>query len=457
MFKRYAFAFAGILLGSTPLLAQETLQVQRQEIIIPQEEFIAYSGPFQEAFPEGFPIGIGSGMCYIGTDKEGNPLFFAVADRGPNADGPVFEEKDGTSRPAKIFPAPDFIPRYGVLSVTEKGTKLVDTTLIRTGRNDPTSGLPLPEGLVGSTGEVPVTETIEVQQVSPLGLDLEGVDIDPADGSLWMCDEYGPFLIHVERDSGRILDTYAPGKGLPEILAKRQPNRGLEGLAITPDRKIILAVQSILDVDGKVKKSTSPFIRLVSFDPATGKCATYAYPHDRAAYKRSRDAKIGDLCALDNHRILLAEQGNGKEGMRNLVYLVDLSKATDITGLTTASGEPLEKTASLEELEKLGVVPAAKRLVCDLRELGWTPDKAEGMALLGDGKTLAICSDNDFGLVASLENPDKESENIGDYATRGEGTLFLKGNLTKTSVQLRATGENSLLWLIALPDSWSEK
>ena len=49
-----------------------------------------------------------------------------------------------------------------------------------------------------------------------------------------------------------------------------------------PDGRIIAAVQSTLDIDGKSKKQAL-FTRLVSFDPATGKTAMYGYPVDSAA------------------------------------------------------------------------------------------------------------------------------------------------------------------------------
>ena len=56
----------------------------------------------------------------------------------------------------------------------------------------------------------------------------------------------------------------------------RQANRGFEGLTRMPDGRIIAAVQSTLDIDGKSKKKAL-FTRLVSFDPASGKTAMYGY------------------------------------------------------------------------------------------------------------------------------------------------------------------------------------
>ena len=47
---------------------------------------------------------------------------------------------------------------------------------------------------------------------------------------------------------------------------------------------------------------------------------------------KAKDAKIGDVVALDNQRILLIEQGTGKDKtMINKIYLVDLAQASDLS------------------------------------------------------------------------------------------------------------------------------
>ncbi|MBQ2450961.1 MAG: esterase-like activity of phytase family protein, partial [Lachnospiraceae bacterium] len=50
------------------------------------------------------------------------------------------------------------------------------------------------------------------------------------------------------------------------ILSNRIPNRGFEGLTITPSGKVIASVQSVLDVNGETSKKAS-FVRFVEFDP----------------------------------------------------------------------------------------------------------------------------------------------------------------------------------------------
>lgn len=51
-----------------------------------------YAGAFASAFPNGLPVGIGSGLLFTG--KQGDALTFAtITDRGPNADSPKRGEK----------------------------------------------------------------------------------------------------------------------------------------------------------------------------------------------------------------------------------------------------------------------------------------------------------------------------------------------------------------------------
>ena len=58
-----------------------------------------------------------------------------------------------------------------------------------------------------------------------------------------------------------------------------------------PDGRILAAVQSTLDVDGK-SKNKAQFTRLVSFDPRSGKTAMYGYPIDIDSYKKPKTPRL---------------------------------------------------------------------------------------------------------------------------------------------------------------------
>ncbi|WP_145582965.1 esterase-like activity of phytase family protein [Yersinia thracica] len=436
-----------------PLLsyAATEVEVARYIVSFPGGEHVSYQGAFAKNFPQGLPVGIGSGLVFNG--REGDDLLLTtVTDRGPNADAPAVGEQE-----AKIFANPDFVPL--LMDIRVGGGKAVaSNSRPLHDQQGPISGLPLPAGLIGSTNEVALSDTLKILQGDRRGLDTEGITAD-GKGGYWLCDEYGPFLIHID-SQGKILAKYGPSPeqgeqavagGLPNIIKWRQPNRGFEGITRLPDGRILAAVQSTLDVEGK-SKSKAQFTRLISFDPTTGKTAMYGYPIDIDNYKKAKDAKVGDIVAVDNQHILLVEQGSDKDKqMINKIYLVDLSLATDLSAFD-GKGKALEFDDA-KELAKRGVKLAQKREVVDLRKLGWQQEKVEGLSLI-DNRTLAVINDNDFGLQASLVDAEPKAKKIGDYKLNKQGNLSLDGKAVSTRIELRPLEKPeslSELWVLTLP------
>lgn len=426
-------------------------QVDRYVVSFPQGDRVAYNGASASAFPDGLPVGVGSGLYFL--RKEGSDLLFAtLTDRGPNADAP----QAGT-RESKIFVNPAYTPLLMTIRVSGNKAEAIDAHALHDDQGKIT-GLPLPEGFIGATNEAALSESLQMLNSDKRGLDTEGITPD-GNGGYWICDEYGPFIAHISAD-GKILQKYGPqaesgeqsvAGGLPNIIKWRQPNRGFEGLTRMPDGRIIAAVQSTLDIDDKSKNSAQ-FTRLVSLDPATGKTATYGYPIDMDVYKKAKDAKIGDIVALDNQRLLVIEQGGDKQKkMRNRIYLVDLSKASD---LTPFDHQPPEFD-NADTLKSRGITLASKKLVVDLRELGWQQEKAEGLALI-DNKTLAVINDNDFGVRAALTDAVSGKKKMDNYSADGKGYLLVDGKRVKTKISVlpldKPENENDL-WIIHLPEA----
>ncbi|WP_320175263.1 esterase-like activity of phytase family protein [Maridesulfovibrio sp.] len=458
MLKKLIVAGAAVALSAGLAFASE-FEIEKYEIDTPLKYNVPYNGQYAAEFPEGFPIGIGSGMTYIGLGKDGTRFFYAIGDRGPNADSPKVMV-DGRKVPSKVFPAPDYTPSYGAIGLKDGRVTLMSTIEIKDTKGRKISGRPIPPGTVGSTGEIPLNDSYKVLSYDREGLDTEGIALDRKDGNLWICDEYGPFIAKMDVNTGRLLKKYGPGEGLPEIVGKRQPNRGMEGVAVTPSNKVLGAVQSICDIDGNVKDSKAPFTRLVLLDPETGETKMFAYPVDVEAYKRCKDVKIGDLHAVSDTEFLIVEQGTGKEGLRNLIYLIDISSATDLTGKMTAEGKELEAVSGAAELESLGIKMAAKKKIISLREYGWKPSKAEGLALLPDMRTIAVCSDNDFGFGSKIIDPatDKDGKVIKkatSYVIDGDKMTY-DGQEVSTSFKLVPTGEKAGFWMIKLPKKISQ-
>ncbi|PQY14832.1 esterase-like activity of phytase family protein [Cronobacter sakazakii] len=444
--KPLTLAFAALF----PLCSLAAVpQVERYVVTFPQEDHVVYSGNYASAFPNGLPVGVGSGLLFL--RKEGDDLIFAtVTDRGPNADSPKMGKQE-----SKIFASPEYTPLMMTIRVSKDQAQASDPMPLHDDKGN-ISGLPLPAGLIGATNELALNDALQTLTGDKRGLDTEGITPD-GKGGYWLCDEYGPFIIHVDA-SGAILAKHGPqaGKdeegvagGLPNIIKWRQPNRGFEGLTRMPDGRIIAAVQSTLDIDGKTK-NTARFTRLVSFDPATGKTAMYGYPIDIEVYKKAKDAKIGDIVALDDHRILLIEQGGDKnKTMRNRVYVADLSNATDLSTLDKT--EPPEFDDA-EKLNARGVQLATKQLAVDLRELGWQQEKAEGLALI-DPQTLAVINDNDFGLQSELLEPQGDKKEMDDYNVDGQGHLTLDGKPVASKIgikPLEKPASQNELWVIKL-------
>lgn len=437
------FLLCAALLPTHSVNAAETYQdVAAFDVQIVDELKVPFSESNENYFAGGLVTGFGSAVTFKGVDEQGNLQFYAITDRGPNADTAKYQLGDKVTD-AKVFPCPEFTPSIGILTIKGDTAVVTESIPLKNADNQPISGLPLTPGQVGSTGEVALDMNNNMLSFDAEGMDTEGIAVD-AEGNFWICDEYGPFVAKYDK-TGKLLEKYAPGAGLPAILSSRIPNRGCEGLTITPSGKVIISMQSVLDVDGKTSK-TACFVRFVELDPVTKQCKTYAYPVDTTMYKSPKDCKIGDIYAIDDDTLLVIEQGKlADKTMSNKIMKVDLSKANDITNLTF-NGQSLE-FAGKEELQ--GTVNfIQKELYIDLRAAGWTAEKAEGICVLPDHKTIAVINDNDFGIVTQTTDPDHEDTDITDYVyDASTGTYTLDGEKANVTTAIGENTEPAQIWL----------
>jgi hypothetical protein len=390
---------------------------------VPKRFNVKYDGPARAEFPDGLPLSLGSGLrlspergCRC-EGSRGEYTLIGLSDRGPNGDAPDYRDADGVKHASKSYLVPEFTPELVTVRVRRGAAQVTHTRELSFGRQ-PAVGLPP----AAFTSEIGVDEALHAFASSEDGIDPEGLDFD-ARGDAWISEEYGPSLLKVNARTGRIVQRLSPSAGLPPILASRQVNRGFEGVAVTPSGKVYGLVQSTLDVDGK-SKGLAQFIRLLELDPRTGATRMFAYPHDVVAYKKSGDAKMSDLFALDDTTFLTIESGKDKDGkLRNIVYRFDIASATDLTDLTLPSGTNAGKAleyGTAAELSSL-ITPAQKALVVDLRAYGYTAEKSEGLALVDD-RTLVVINDNDFGATAVVEN-DPNSTDPTKYVVDSTGAL----------------------------------
>lgn len=302
--------------------------------------------------------GYGSSMAYRAQDS----TFWLQTDRGPNVDGPVPD--------SKVFLLPSFTPRVGVFKLRGDSLRLERQILLADSAGHPFCGLPDIAG-PGATGETAYDR--DLRPIGPTrqpGIDPEGLALLP-DGTFWVSDEYGPYLLHFDRD-GRCLEKLAPGRGLPASYAHRRPNRGMEGLCASADGNTLYGImQSPLAVPGH--SPLSACLPLMALRSAEGNLRQYAYPLDNAANGVSELAYAGhDTLLVLERDGAFPESGKGFKR----VYRVTLTHADP--------SRPLRKELLVDLLK---AIP------------DYDHDKPEGLTLIGDS-ILAVANDDDFGVTS---------------------------------------------------------
>ncbi|RDI48563.1 esterase-like activity of phytase family protein [Nocardia mexicana] len=388
----------------------DTLSITTTDAVRRYTTDIPALGRFGETTVQG--SGFGSAFAPVpGAPGE----FYGLTDRGPNVDGPNKNEK--------LTPTPDFAPKIGRFQLS--GTRAVLKSTIELKNR---AGVPF-NGLIDSAAST--GETIRDLAGNPLaptdhGLDTEGLVALP-DGTFWVSDEYGPFLVHFDA-SGTELERLAPGRGLPEELSLRTPNQGMEGLTVTPDGGTLVGiVQSGLQTPGVESAREVPMTRIVTVDLKTKATKEFVYPLEDPKSKLA----VSDITAL-NATTFVVDERDGKLAPKanKKLWTIDLSGATDIGPGAAVPGahydpklgllvgdRPLETyvgavpTADgVAALRRAGITPVAKRSHLDLGGLVdalaadggfFGHDKIEGVATTDGGKTLYIANDSDFGLDGS--------------------------------------------------------
>lgn len=195
----------------------------------------------------------------------------------------------------------------------------------------------------------------------------------------------------------------------------RRANRGMEGLAITPDEKKLIGImQSTMYLRSKKVKNLD-ITRIVVVDLETHAIEQYLYRQEKTQNSNS------EIVALTNDSLLIIERdgsffkGGPKKAnpkAQKQVYKITLSSGTNLEAVKpstvlvqdeklglTIEGKTLEQTV-LEggwiELESNGIRPVEKSLVVDMvKEVGYPHDKMEGLIVFNDS-TLGVLNDDDF-------------------------------------------------------------
>jgi hypothetical protein len=334
----------------------------------------------KDNLPDGTPhnrLGaMGSGIAWTG---DGN-RYVMIADRGP---------KDG---------AVPFRCRFHVFDIPVKAGEAIKPRLLSTTLLTGPAGKPY-IGLASAFGE---------GAKDGLRLDPEGVRM-ARNGNLFVSDEYGPFVIEFDRDGKQIRLLKVPDKFEIEIAGAtddeerkhnktgRQPNRGMEGLAVSPDGgKLYGIMQSVLmqdgDLDPKKGYVVGVNIRIVQMDTKTDTTREFVYPLDDARHG------VNEILAINDREFLVLERDNkaGTKAQFKKLFRIDISGATDVSKVAKLPATGLPE----------GVKPVTKKPFLDLLDPAFGlagkdfPEKIEGLAFgpdLPDGRhLLLLTTDNDL-------------------------------------------------------------
>lgn len=346
--------------------------------------------------------GTGSGFAYAG-----NNTFLALPDRGPNA--------QAYAGGSAVDNTTSYIARFHTVNMqlTQNNNglpfsvtpTLTNTTLLY-------SSTPLSYGINGT----PIENTANKFFFSgrsdnfSLGsstnsnnarLDPEGIRVSNDGKSIFISDEYGPYVYQFDRTTGERIKTFT----LPTDLAVAHPkatesaeisgnssgrttNKGMEGLAITPDGKTLVGI-----MQAPLLQDTNKVVRLVTVDIATG--TTHEY-----AYQLTTGSGVSEIVAINNHEFLIDERdgkglGDNSNAAVKQIFKIDITGAQEVTGLSgNLASKAVSKTLSLD---------VKNMLVASGIQAQNIPAKMEGLAFGEDVvynnqvlHTLWLTNDNDF-------------------------------------------------------------
>lgn len=347
---------------------------------------ICQAGAPANCVPKAIFGGFGSDLTYTGHDN----VFIAAPDRGPF---------DG------LTDVP-YLDRFHVLHITTDvgapfpniRTVLLDTRLLT---NE-----------FGQTFEGAAGSFIQGNDLATLRLDPEGIRLSPH-GTFYVSDEYGPYVFEFNRQGNLMRRISIPAKffisnpsdnpntELTGNTSGRQANRGMEGLAISPDGSTLFGMmQNALIQDNGLSGTDRVGLnnRILKIDLKTGETHEYVYVLEAI----NRGQGVCDILAINDHEFLVIDRDNRSNlqsppqaPTRKKIYKINLNGATDVSGVASLPQTTLPAS----------IIPVSKTLFIDLLDADLNlaatiPEKIEGLAWgpdLPDGRrVLYVISDNDL-------------------------------------------------------------
>lgn len=367
----------------------------------------ATSGPLESGVAGNTLGGLGSGLAWAG-----GTAFIATPDRGPNALAYNASLEDTTS----------YITRFQTLNMALTANSGSGLAFNLTPTLTATTLLSSPTALTYGIGGTPALNatnntnyftgrsdgfnaSLPSSNTNNARFDPEGVRVSNDGKSVFISDEYGPYVRQFDRTTGELIKTFAlPGNlavavqgpttvsenGAHNPNGGRVANKGMEGLAITPDGKKLIGI-----MQAPLLQDTKKNVRIVTIDIATGDTKEYAY-------KLTTGSGVSEIIALNEHEFLVGERdgkglGDGSAAVAKELFKIDLSAAKEVSSL---SGDLSTASATIH---KTSVLDVKAILVANGISADKIPAKIEGLAFGEDvtvaGQlmhTLYVSSDNDF-------------------------------------------------------------
>jgi hypothetical protein len=385
----------------------------------PNTDLSGLTGTLENGAAANLLGGLGSGIAYAGGDT-----FLALPDRGPNAipfnpaidDTASYIDRFHTVTMNLTPAAPGAALPFTLTPILTATTLLWSPTSLVYGNADGSGALAqnTPDKFFFTGRSDNFDPTQNSGNPADARLDPESIRLSNDGKSVFISDEYGPYIYQFDRATGQRLKSFAlPANlyvsnlspvGNTEIAnntSGRVANKGMEGLAITPDGKTLVGIMQAPLIQDAADPATQNLLRIVTVDIATG--VTHEY-----GYELTTGTGVSDIVAINDHQFLVDERdgkglGDGSKAKVKQMFEIDLAGATDITDLTgAAAAAAVKKTLFLDVVSELnGVGIASDQIPSKIEGIAFGPDVTLGGVT---EHTLFVSNDNDFDVANSGPN-----------------------------------------------------
>jgi hypothetical protein len=418
--KKAVLQTALVALACVPVQAQVSLLAKGTLTSSAAGQYKDLSGlnyTLENGAPANLLGGLGSGLAYVSGDT-----FLAVPDRGPNAitfndavDQTVTYINRVQTVKMNLTPNKGSGLPYVITPQLQATTLLSSPTPLVYGTGaglDIGSGKPKENTLLRNyfTGR---SDNFDPNQnsgdVKDARFDPESIRLSNDGLSFFISDEYGPYIYQFLRSNGQRIRTFSVPQDLyvahpgPTTTIEtsmntigRVANKGMEGLAITPDGKTLVGIlQNSTLQDAAEGGDAANLLRMVMIDIASGK-TLHEY-----GYLLTTGSGVSDIVALNNHEFMVDERdghglGDDSKAKVKQIFKIDLDGATDILGMdgTSAAKVAVKKTLFLDFVKLLEANGyTAEQIPAKIEGTAFGPDVKQGKKTI---HTFWVANDNDF-------------------------------------------------------------